>query len=325
MTVENNHRYVLVVDDDHDHLKLVSRALNLEGYHVTAVDSGEKALLSIQMRVPDLLILDVNMPGIGGIDTLKKMRDSQYYVAVIFVSANDKPEDVVRGLDSGADDYIRKPFEVRELISRVRALFRVKDVNDQLRKANEKLKALVEIDDLTGLYNMRSIYNKLESEITRSLRFRKSLAIVMMDMDKFKSVNDSHDHLFGSYVLSEVGKIVRHNIRKVDFAARYGGDEFLVAITETNSQGAQLFAERLCDKIRNYNFQSGEDHMKLTASLGLAITHPDFPVDARELVRKADECLYAAKKNGRNRVEVFDYETLVKSGSIDFTKIRKAN
>ncbi len=324
MQVENNKRYILVVDDDHDHLRLVSRALNHEGYQVTAVDSGEKALLSIQMRTPDLLILDVNMPGISGIETLKKLRENQYYVAVIFVSANDKPEDVVAGLDAGADGYIRKPFDIRELISRVRALFRVKDVNDQLRSANEKLKALVEIDDLTGLYNMRSIYQKLENEIVRSLRFRKSMAVVMMDMDRFKSVNDSHDHLFGSYVLSEVGKMIRTNIRKVDFAARYGGDEFLICITETSLEGAKLFAERLCERIKKHHFKSGKDEIDLTASIGLALTSPDVAVDARELVRKADEYLYLAKKNGRNRVEIFDYNS-VSPGTVDFTQIRKAN
>ncbi|MES2770329.1 MAG: diguanylate cyclase [Bdellovibrionota bacterium] len=318
----NSTRKIMVVDDDKDHLKFVRKTLEYEGYNVTTVDCGEKALQAIEDNPPHLLILDVNMPGISGIETLDLLRQKLSYVAVIFVSANDRPEDVIRGLDSGADDYIRKPFDIKELISRIKAKLRVKDLNDQLRAANEKLKELVEIDDLTGLFNMRSIYQRLENEIVRSQRFKKVLAIVMMDMDHFKSVNDQHDHLFGSYVLSEVGRIIRANIRKVDFAARYGGDEFLVAITETSHEGAILFADRLREKITQTLFKSGNDSIKLTASLGVAITHPDVELDARDLVRKADEYLYEAKKKGRNRVEFFDYLEL-KGESKDFKTLRK--
>lgn len=315
-------REIMVVDDDLDHLKFLKKTLEYEGYKVKTVDSGEEAIKAIADNPPDLLILDVNMPGISGIETLHLLRKELSYVAVIFVSANDKPEDVRRGLDAGADDYIRKPFEVNELISRIKAKLRVKDLNDQLRAANEKLKELIEIDDLTGLYNMRSIYQKLENEIVRSERFKKVLAIVMMDMDFFKTVNDNHDHLFGSHVLSEVGKIIKANIRQVDFAARYGGDEFLVAITETSHEGALLFANRLREKITQTLFKSGNDSVKLTASLGVAITNPNVNIDARDLVRKADEYLYEAKKKGRNRVEFFDYSEL-KVGPVDYQTLRR--
>jgi diguanylate cyclase (GGDEF)-like protein len=316
-------REILVVDDDKDHLKFVSKTLEHEGFHVSTVDCGEKAVEVFKNTTPDLLILDVNMPGITGLETLSLLRQKLSYVAVIFVSANDKPEDVILGLDAGADDYIRKPFDVKELLSRVRAKLRVKDLNDQLRAANEKLKELVEIDDLTGLYNMRSIYQRLENEITRSQRFKKNMALIMMDMDRFKSVNDEYDHLFGSHVLSQVGKIIRTNIRKVDFGARYGGDEFLIAITETTLEGALLFANRLKEKINGTQFELDGNSIKVTASLGLAITHFDVTIDSRELVRKADEYLYKAKKNGRNRVECFDFADLRSETHVDYAKLRR--
>jgi two-component system cell cycle response regulator len=322
LKLSNITREIMVVDDDLDYLKFLKKTLEYEGYKVKTVDCGEEAIKAIAEHKPDLLILDVNMPGISGIETLKLLRQELSYVAVIFVSANDKPEDVMIGLDAGADDYIRKPFEIKELISRIRAKLRVKDLNDQLRAANEKLKELVEIDDLTGLYNMRSIYQKLENEIVRSERFKKVLAIVMLDMDFFKTVNDNHDHLFGSFVLSEVGKIIKANIRQVDFAARYGGDEFLVAITETSAEGAMLFASRLREKIIATVFTSGNDSIKLTASLGVAVTDPNVSIDARDLVRKADEYLYEAKKKGRNRVEFFDYSEL-KVGPINYQTLRR--
>lgn len=317
-------RRILVVDDDQDYLKFVSKTLEFEGYQVQTADCGEKAIATITDQTPDLLILDINMPGISGIDTLKLLRKKLSYVAVIFISANDKPEDVILGLDAGADDYIRKPFDVKELLARVKAKLRIKDLNDQLRLANQRLQELVEIDDLTGLYNMRSIYQKLDSEILRAQRFKKKIAVIMMDMDYFKSVNDEHDHLFGSYVLAEVGKIIRENIRKVDFGARYGGDEFLIVITETNLEGALLFAHRLKDTITQHVFRSHHNTKKLTASLGMALTDPQIMLDARELVRRADEYLYTAKNKGRNRIEFFDYSKAAPEPKVDFIKLRRS-
>jgi diguanylate cyclase (GGDEF)-like protein len=129
----------------------------------------------------------------------------------------------------------------------------------------------------------------------------------MMDMDHFKSVNDGHDHLFGSYVISQVGKIIKQSTRNIDIAARYGGDEFLVVLTEVNYDGAILFCERLRKVIEKNTFQSGTDSKKLTASLGFAITRPGESISARELVRRADHALYHAKRNGRNKVCFFDH------------------
>src|SRR5690606_31562220 len=131
-------------------------------------------------------------------------------------------------------DYIPKPFVPLEFLARVRTQLRIKDLHDQLRLMNEKLKELVDTDDLTGLFNMRSLYQKLDVELARARRYQRQVGVVMMDMDYFKSVNDGHDHLFGSYVLSQVGAIIRKTIRTTDIAARYGGDEFLIVLTEIN-------------------------------------------------------------------------------------------
>jgi two-component system cell cycle response regulator len=204
------------------------------------------------------------------------------------------------------------------LLARVRAHLRIKDLTDKLEIANRRLQQLVDIDDLTGLYNMRSVYQKLDNEIARAKRFGRAVGVVMMDMDDFKSVNDSNDHLFGSFVLSEVGKLIGENIRQVDFAARYGGDEFLIALSETTVEGAALFCERLRAVIEGYHFKSPTSAMNLTASLGLAVIEPSaFPnMDAKSLVRAADNALYRAKRNGKNCVKTFDMASLV---------MRKAN
>ncbi len=296
-------RKILVVDDDPDSLEIVSEALRWEGYQITTASSGAEALAFLKNQTYDLLVLDVNMPGMNGTETLRGLRQNEQYVSVVFISGNSSTEAVIEGLDAGADDYIAKPFDPLEMLARVRTQLRIKDLNDQLRAANAKLKELVDIDDLTGLFNMRSVFNRLDFELDRARRFNRQVAVVMMDMDYFKSVNDGHDHLFGSFVLSEVGGLIRKNIRNIDLGARYGGDEFLIVLTELNKEGALTFCERLRKAIAAYHFKNGKDEMYLTASLGFAITAVgDKGIDGKSLVRAADNALYEAKQAGRNCV-----------------------
>ncbi|PIS11191.1 MAG: diguanylate cyclase response regulator, partial [Bdellovibrio sp. CG10_big_fil_rev_8_21_14_0_10_47_8] len=230
---EPKDRRILVIDDDPDSLSIIAEALKWEGYQVHTADSGVAGIEQIQSWNPDLILLDVNMSGMNGLDTLKSVRLKEQYVSVLFISGNTSTEHVIEGLDSGGDDYISKPFEPLELLARVRTQLRIKDLNDQLRLANDQLKELVDTDDLTGLLNMRSVYQRIESELLRAKRFGRQVCVVMMDMDYFKTVNDGHDHLFGSFVLSEVGQLIRRCIRNIDLGARYGGDEFLMVLTET--------------------------------------------------------------------------------------------
>ncbi|MCE3010922.1 MAG: diguanylate cyclase [Pseudobdellovibrionaceae bacterium] len=304
MSIKPAERRVLVVDDDQDSLDIIAEALRWEGYVVETAISGKLAIEAIKSWDPDLILLDVNMPGLSGLDTLKDLRQKEKYVSVMFISGNTSTEAVVAGLDTGADDYIPKPFDPLELLARVRTQLRIKDLNDQLRAANEKLKELVDIDDLTGLYNMRSVYERIETELTRARRFGRQVCIVMMDMDHFKTVNDGHDHLFGSFVISEVGKIIRQSIRSIDMGARYGGDEFLMMLTETSAEGARHFCERLRQTIQSYHFKNDRDEIRLTSSIGFAITAPgDRETDARGLVRAADHALFDAKRAGKNCVK----------------------
>lgn len=316
-------RKILLVDDDADNLKIVSRLLENEGLVVQQATSGSEGLHLLTEFSPDLVILDVNMPGLNGFQTLKLIRQRREQVSVIFLTSNKGTEDIIRGLEAGALDYIGKPFQPLELIARVKSQLKFKGIQDELRVANEKLQNLVDIDDLTGLYNMRSVYERLNQEMDRARRYKHSVAVFMMDMDDFKRVNDNHDHLFGSFVLSEVGKIIKSNIRSVDFAARYGGDEFLICLTQTQPVGAVRFADRLRKKISEHEFVSGPDRIQLSASFGSAILENGKSLlDAHSLVRLADAKLYEAKANGKNRVEsamaneetLFDVRQLRKIG-----------
>jgi diguanylate cyclase (GGDEF)-like protein len=306
--VQNQKRKILAVDDDPQTIKIIAKALEFEGYQVEAAMSGRDAIEKIAQWSPNLVLLDVNMPGLNGLETLTFLRQSAEYVSTIFVSGKSDTEDVIRGLDAGADDYICKPFNPLELLARIRCHLRIKDIRDELNRANAKLKELVDIDDLTGLFNMRSLYHKLDFELSRAHRYSRCVAAIMMDMDHFKSVNDENDHLFGSFVLNQVGQIIRDNIRKIDFGARYGGDEFLIVLTETSIEGTRVFCERLREVIAGFQFKNDRHEKRLTASIGFAITDPENKnVDGRTLVRYADRALYQAKQLGRNRVESYEF------------------
>lgn len=312
---------ILLVDDDSDNLKIVRRLLEKEGYSVEAAQSGEAGLQALDSYRPDLVLLDVNMPGMDGLETIQLLKRKENTAAVVFVTANTNTSDIIRGLDAGALDYISKPFSGMELLARVRAQLRVKKLQDDLREANKKLQGLVEIDDLTGLYNMRSVYEKLDQEIERGRRYSHGVAAIMLDMDHFKGVNDNHDHLFGSHVLAEVGSIIKKNIRTHDFGARYGGDEFLICLSQTTTEGAKLFCERLRSVLENHLFKSGDDEIRLTASMGCAIiVDGKSMIDGRSLVRHADHGLYQSKEEGRNRVtftEIQDTQTDIKNLSLN--------
>lgn len=313
---------ILVIDDDLDNHRFLTRVLSHEGYKVKVATSGREGIKLLNDYRPDLVVLDINMPGMNGFQTLKLLRQKEEYVAVMLLTASTSTEDMIRGLDAGALDYVCKPFNPHELAARIRCQLRVKKLHDDLREANRKLQGLVDIDDLTGLFNMRTIYDKINNEIERARRYGHGLAVIMMDMDDFKFVNDGHDHLFGSFVLAEVGHVIRENIRTNDFAARYGGDEFLICLTRTTNDGAVKFAKRLQNAIAKHKFEQGDDRRDLTASLGLAVIDSGKAlVDARTVTRIADSKLYEAKDRGKDRVE---HEIIYSDSDVDPKFLRKA-
>jgi len=302
-------RKILVIDDDSDSREIILEPLRWEHFDARGVASGAEALQLMETWVPNIIVLDWMVPGISGIQILQTVQAQHPHVSCIFISGNSSTESIIEALDSGADDYIIKPFVPLELLARIRTHFRIRDLHAQLLFANGRLKELVDTDDLTGLYNMRSLYQRLEFELERGKRFGRDVCVIMMDMDYFKTVNDGHDHLFGSYVLSEVGKIVKANTRNIDIPARYGGDEFLVVLMEVDQRGALLFCERLRKAIESRTFVSGSDSINLTTSLGFAITIPGENIPARELVRRADHALYESKHAGRNQTTFYTPET----------------
>lgn len=294
-------RKILVIGADPGSRETLLEPLRWELYDVRGVASWDEALQLVESWVPVVILID-SLPDTNGRQILQKVRAHLPHSSCVYISEDSQTESIIAGLDQGADDYIVKPFVPLELLARVRTHLRLRDLHEQLVFANEMLKELVDTDDLTGLYNMRSLYQRLSFELERARRFNRDVCVVMLDMDHFKMVNDGHDHLFGSYVISEIGKVIKANTRNIDIPARYGGDEFLVVLSEVSDDGAVLFCERLRKSVEQTLFKNGDDSIKLTVSIGYAITRPGEVITARELVRQADHALYEAKRTGRNRV-----------------------
>lgn len=308
--MEYKGRRVLVVDDDRENVELLTEYLTKEGQSVTHASDAESALHRVRAWKPHLILLDVNMPGLSGLELIPRIRSvtADDYASIILVSANMSMEDVTKGLQAGADDYLTKPFRAQELVPRVRAMLRLKELQDTLRRSNHRIEELTATDELTSLMNMRALYRRGEEEIVRSRRFRKPISILMVNLDGFATVNGNAEFAFGSQVLRELGGVIRGCVRSMDLIARVGADEFCVLLLETDLAGAEFVAERIRDAIQSNEVKSDKYAAKVTACIGIAgFTHEQSTGTMAELLRNADEALRSAKVGGPNRTEIYSF------------------
>lgn len=299
---------ILVVEDSPDSLHMLSSRLQLRGYMVEEAISGEEAMVMIETSPPDLLLLDVMLPGIDGHEVVRRMKGSPTlpFIPVILVTGRDSTPEKVAGLDAGADDYLVKPVDLAELEARVRSMLRIKRLQTQLEEKNRELERLSRTDGLTGLYNQRHIRELLNDEFERVRRSQEPFSIALIDFDDLKRVNDSLGHLTGDRVLVEMARLLNLSTRQVDRVGRSGGDEFLVLLPETPMQGAVICLERLRKKVENYPFlPDGDGHLPLTISVGIASCPDPGVPNPEELIRRADVAMYSAKHSGRNRIFPF--------------------
>jgi two-component system cell cycle response regulator len=318
-------RTVLIVDDDPAHVQHVRQGLAPYGYRFREARDGAQALSAIREHRPDLILMDVEMPGLGGVEVCRIIKANSGeggfgFIPVILMTAR-QAAGKVEGLELGADDYLVKPFDMLELGARVKSMLRLKALQDalleknrELDKANkelarkrEELLTLSRTDPLTGLYNRRYFEERLTEEFARARRYRAPLSLAMLDVDFFKRINDTYGHPFGDEVLRAVASVTRARLREVDLLSRYGGEELIALLPETSPAEALSACERVREAIEALHLDySGQDGVKkvvrCTASLGLASLPSPTLQTPEDLLRAADECLYAAKGAGRNRV-----------------------
>jgi diguanylate cyclase (GGDEF)-like protein len=288
---------LLVVDDEDDVRE--SLALLLEpAYRVATACDGEEAVRVARADPPDLVLMDLVMPRMDGFAALEALRGDARTaeVPVIFVSARGDDVTRVKGLDLGAVDFLQKPFSERELKARI-------DRTLRLTRRQTQLRELAQTDTLTGLANLRAFRARLDEEVKRAQRYETPLTCVMADMDHLKPVNDELGHAAGDRAIAAVADVVRTELRETDFAARYGGDEFVVLLPHTTIEEGRVFAERVCARLREVALESAGRRIALAASFGVAEMSRQAGEGAGEdLVRRADEALYSAKRAGRARV-----------------------
>ncbi|MFY2561422.1 diguanylate cyclase [Corallococcus terminator] len=319
-------RTVLIVDDDPAHVAHVREGLAPRGYVFKEAHDGTQALSAIREARPDLILMDVEMPGLGGVEVCRIIKANSGeegfgFIPVILMTAR-QAAGKVEGLELGADDYLVKPFDMLELSARVKSMLRLKALQDalveknrELDKANkelarrrEELLALSRTDALTGLFNRRCFEERLTDEFARSRRYQSPLSLVMLDIDHFKRINDTFGHPFGDQVLKAVAQTTRSRLREVDVLARYGGEEFIALLPETGTADALKVCERVREaiaglRVEHVSVDGKRQEVRLTASLGVA-TVPSADLESSEaLLRAADAGLYAAKGAGRNRVQ----------------------
>jgi two-component system, cell cycle response regulator len=290
---------ILLVEDDEAVRSMVSQALLLEGHEIVAFDSAEAALEGTVADTPDVILLDVMLPGMSGLEMLERLRvdDRLCRVPVILISALDG-QTVVEGLKGGAQDYVRKPFAIDELLARVAGTLAAKRARDGLDERVSDLEHLALTDELTGLDNRRAAERQLERLAAQAERSGRPLSGLLLDVDRFKAVNDTFGHVVGDEILAAVARELSGASRAADVVARWGGEEFLVLLPDTDLERAQLVAERLRATVAAMETPLPALAGEVTVSIGVAST-TDSP---RRLLVDADAALYQAKAAGRNRI-----------------------
>lgn len=299
---------ILIVDDHEDNVEILRARLEASGFETVAANNGLEAIEKVRSTVPDVMLLDVMMPGIDGHEVARRIRADPAlpFMPIIMQTALESTEAVVEGLDAGADDYITKPINFMELEARVRSMLRIKELHDALATANIQLNRMAITDALTGLYNRRHLEERLREMFDHSQRLHVPLTCAMFDLDHFKSVNDTHGHQAGDEVLKQFATILKSCAREIDRVGRYGGEEFMVLLPGTVLDAAVTFAERARQEVEAHTFTFEGGTLRRTISCGVAgFPHPQVR-HREDLVKAADDALYVAKERGRNRVVRFD-------------------
>ncbi len=298
---------ILLADDDPIFRRLLQSWLEKWKYSVTSVENGQDAWnILTEAQAPKMAVLDWMMPGIDGVELCRKLRErsSARYCYLILITAKDEKQDVIVGLEAGADDYLTKPFDVDELRARVRAGSRIVHLQDALLRATEKLQFEVAHDGLTGLWNRAAILDIVQRETARHFRSGEELGILMADVDHFKRTNDTYGHLAGDAVLREVANRMLSAMRSYDSVGRYGGEEFLIVVPGCGRDALLAGAERIRRSIADRPIACDAANIPTTVSLGAISAKPRKRyLDYEALLQFADAALYRAKANGRNRVE----------------------
>jgi two-component system, cell cycle response regulator len=298
-TVNKSQLSVLIIEDHPDQRDLLAIVLQREGYKVVTAANGLEALEKLEQDEVHIALSDIMMPKMDGFELINKIRSNSAlrHIYIILITARIQEGDRVRGLDLGADDYITKPFSFSELLARVR-------VGSRVVQYQQHLEYQTQIDSLTGLFNRRAFEKKIGEEFERSKRYGHPLSVVILDIDNFKKINDTYGHHGGDAALVRISEILRERSRRSDFPSRFGGEEFVLVLPETDQDSAIQVARKFHEEIRSCSFGTVDKPFVLTVSMGLTSSTKKEYSDWREMVADADCALYQAKNTGKDRIEI---------------------
>jgi len=298
----------LIIDDDDAYLQLLRMILHRLGHEVYEASDGAQAWNLLQKDPIPFVITDWMLPEIDGLELIQRVRQANFpnYIYLILLTAKKSPDDIVKGLEAGADDYLTKPFDVSELQARIGIGQRILDLETRLRESMQQLASLASHDSLTGLLNRRALYEIIEKERIRTQNAGVPLSVVMIDLDHFKLINDQYGHLIGDEALCQVAQSILDRKRSSDYVGRWGGEEFLVILPGANLQEAGIVAERMRVAIRSLSIPLEDGRVvTVTASLGAASAFLGEEFSLERLIHRADQALYMSKEAGRDVVNIY--------------------
>lgn len=307
----------LIVGNDAVSLKELKRILLDAGYPVSLPPKGVQVVHFLTEKFFPILIMDGSMPEMDALELCRRIRQEQFpgYVYVMMLQSQNSEGNVLEALEAGADQCFLKPADPKELLVRLKTAERILELESSLNKRKEEFKILSLQDPLTGAFNRAYLHDQIPNEIKRSYRYSQSLSIILCDIDGFKEINDAHGHLAGDGLLKELVDLLQKSIRDgVDWIARYGGDEFLIVLPNTDLKGARIAAKRLCHSISGEVFMIKNQSVRVTASFGVTgidLNRKDTPITPELLLEEADESLYKAKNSGGNRIEIHPSKELL--------------
>jgi two-component system chemotaxis response regulator CheY len=297
---------VLIAEDDALLRQMLQGQLDASGYELVTAANGLEAWDALQQEHFRMLLVDWMMPGLDGPDLIRRIRGAGWnaYTYIILLTARSGREDVVEGLNAGADDYVTKPFSHDELLARMGVGARILDLESRLSESLAREEALATRDSLTGLPNRRALYDRARAELSRAARENGSVGVILVDLDHFKRINDRFGHAAGDEALCRIADVLQRTRREYDYAGRWGGEEFLVILPGASLAQTGLVAERIRAAMETITLrQEGATPTPLRASMGVASASPAArPLGLDELLLQADDALYRAKAGGRNRV-----------------------
>ncbi|WP_437490930.1 diguanylate cyclase [Sorangium sp. So ce1014] len=298
---------IVVADDDRLARQMLVSILQKAGFQVEAVDDGQEAIELIGRGGVDLALLDIVMPRLTGLEAcrLLKSMTAETFLPVVLVTVKSDTASRVEGLKIGADDYVCKPFEEEELLARVGSMLRIKRLHDHVAAQRAYLEQLSIHDEMTGLYNYRYLFTRLNEEFKRAERYHEPFACVLVDIDRLKAMNEIGGRTLGDAVIRRVADGIRRSVREVDVIARYGGEEFLIVLPSTHFAGSLTVAERIWREASGNPVEFGGASRPCSVSIGVSL-YPSRDVRSKDaLIRAAESALHQAKREGGNRICVF--------------------